>query len=165
MPDSDALWAQRVTELTQFERNLDRAMAEVFDTMVGVPCSPAPPAPSPETSTLSAMIGLAGTLRGSVVLQSGSGAARRIAERLTGAVPAELDATVRDAMGEVANMVAGAWKGYDPALSSSCLLSPPTVVVGTRHELFTRRTPIRTERTYAFEGFSCTVSIGCERAA
>lgn len=146
-----------------FEERLDRAMAEVFETMVGASCHYAEGAPLTDGARLTAMIGLAGALRGSVVLESGVEAALRVAALMTGSEADEMDATVRDAMGEMANMVAGAWKGYDPGLASRCLLSPPTVVVGQKYELFNRRAPIRITREYRFEGMACVVSVNCER--
>ncbi|MGA8111762.1 MAG: chemotaxis protein CheX, partial [Acidobacteriaceae bacterium] len=79
--------------------------------------------------------------------------------------PEGVDGLVRDAMGEVGNMVAGAWKGFDPKLASGCLLSTPTVVAGDSYELFSQRAPIRIERSYSFEDFGLSVTIFCEFAA
>lgn len=86
----------------------------------------------------------------------------RIAEKMTGIDPGEVDGMVRDAIGEVCNMVAGAWKGFDPALASGCLLSTPTVVAGTSYELFSQRAPIRVERSYRFEDLTFQITISCE---
>ncbi len=69
---------------------------------------------------------------------------------------------VRDAVGEIANMLAGAWKGFDPELSSGCLLSTPTVVAGTNYQLFSQRAPMRLERSYRFEESGFSVSLFCE---
>jgi chemotaxis protein CheX len=149
-------------ETAQFETNLDQATDEVFSTMVGVSCAPAPESPGAEAETISAVIGLAGALSGSLVLHSGAAAAIRIVERMTGIEPDGVDAMVRDAVGEVCNMIAGAWKGLDPALASGCLLSTPTVVAGTSYQLFSQRAPIRIERRYRFEELTLTISISCE---
>ncbi len=150
------------TEIAQFAKDLDRAADEVFSTMVGVRCLPAELETASERETISAVIGLAGAISGSLVLHGGRRAAMRIAERLTGEAPESLDATVRDAIGEVCNMVAGAWKGFNSMLASACLLSTPTVVAGTSYELFSQRAPVRIERTYSFEEFTLTVTIFCE---
>ncbi len=150
------------TEIAQFAKDLDRAADEVFSTMVGVRCLTAELETAPERETISTVIGLAGAISGSLVLHLGRRAALRIAERLTGEAPESLDAMVRDAIGEVCNMVAGAWKGFDPMLASGCLLSTPTVVAGTSYELFSQRAPVRIERTYSFEEFTLTITIFCE---
>jgi chemotaxis protein CheX len=116
-----------------------------------------------EGETVAALIGLAGALTGTVVVQCSRAGAMRACGCLTGVESTEVDATVRDAMGEVANMVSGAWKGYDPELASRCLLSTPTLVVGKRYELFSRRALIRIERSYRFEEHVCAVTISCQR--
>lgn len=145
----------------QMEEHLDRAAHEVFSTMMAVNCMPA--APEPEGETLSAVIGLAGALSGTLVLRAGRSAAERIAERLTGA--AAEDAVMRDALGEVCNMVAGGWKSFDPKLSCGCLLSTPTVVAGSRYELFCQRASIRIERAYRFEDRMFSLTLSCEEPA
>lgn len=146
--------------------NLDRAVDEVFSTMLGVGCQPARETAAPEEGasrdSISAVIGLAGALSGSLVLDSSGPAARRMAGRMTGVEPAEVDAVVRDAIGEIANMLAGAWKGYDAELASGCLLSTPTVVAGTSYEWFSQRAPLRIERSYAFEEMRFRVTVLCE---
>ena len=138
-------------KLSGLAANLDRAVEEVFRTMLGVRCEPAGEAEADGGSTISAVIGLAGVLSGSLVLRSGEAAARQMAACMTGTEPEdEVDAMVRDAVGEIANMLAGAWKGYHPELSSGCLLSTPTVVAGTSYQLFSQRSPLRLERRYCF---------------
>jgi len=149
-------------ELARFADSLDRAADEVFTTMVGAGCAPVDAGGPGEAETISAVIGLAGAISGSMVLQSSGAAARRIAERMTGIAPTEVDALVRDAMGEVCNMVAGAWKGFDPLLACGCLLSTPTVVAGTSYELFSQGAPIRIERRYRFEDLTFVITLSCE---
>lgn len=157
-----ATFSGTAVEIARFEDFLDRATDEVFTTMMGVGCKPAEPGPGTERGSLSAVIGLAGAMSGSLVLHSGNRAALRIAERMMGMESTEVDAMVRDAVGEVCNMIAGAWKGFDPELASGCLLSTPTIVAGTSYELFSQRAPIRIERRYRFEDLTFTVSIFCE---
>jgi chemotaxis protein CheX len=149
-------------EISQFEKHLDQATDEVFSTMIGVNCAPTGECAGGEAETISAVIGLAGTLSGSLVLHSTSVAAMRIAERMTGIESGEVDALVRDAVGEMCNMVAGAWKGRDPVLISGCLLSTPTVVSGTSYQLFSQRAPIRIERSYQFEELTFMIILSCE---
>lgn len=150
-------------EIARLEGYLDRAMEEVFGMMVGVACSVGGEAEPMEGETVTALIGLAGALTGTVVLQCARAGALKVSGSLTGTEPAEVDATVRDAIGEMGNMVTGAWKGYDPDLASKCLLSTPTVVVGSRYELFSRRALIRIDRNYKFEGHLCAITISCQR--
>ena len=156
--------AGAMAEVAQLEQHLDRAMGEVFGTMLGVSCTRTEMPQAMEGPTIAALIGLAGAMSGTLVLQSESKAGMRVSELMTGVGTTEVDTMVRDAMGEMANMVAGAWKGYDPMLASKCLLSTPTVVVGSRYELFSRRATIRIDRVYGFEESAFSVSVACERA-
>lgn len=146
----------------RFEGDLDRATNEVFSTMLGVGCTPAPAEVESAGESLSAVIGLAGALSGSLVLYTSSEAATRMAEKMMGIAPEGVDEMVRDAIGEVCNMIAGAWKGFDPALASGCLLSTPTIVSGSSYELFSQAAPIRIRRGYSFEKLSFTITISCE---
>lgn len=158
MPESCGI----TQETERFEQYLDRAADEVFSTMMGVACRPVEECPRNERQSLAAVIGVAGAMSGSMVLHSGSRAAMRMTERMTGTAPASVDALVRDAVGELCNMLAGAWKSFDPALCSGCLLSTPTVVAGSSYELFSDRAPVRIERTYRFEEFVFTLTLFCE---
>ncbi len=151
-------------EIARLEEYLDQAMEEVFGKMMGVTCSQAVEVDPMEGETVAALIGLAGALTGTLVLQSTRDGAMRICGCLTGQESTEADETVRDAIGEVGNMVAGAWKGHDTELASRCLLSTPTVVVGSRYELFSRRALIRIDRSYRFDQHSCAITVSCQRA-
>lgn len=148
--------------IEKFREYLDLAAEEIFSTMMGVHCMPSEISSLPERETISAVIGLAGAMSGSLVLHSGSRTAMNIAERLTGLQAREADPMVHDAVGEVCNMLAGAWKGHDKELSSGCLLSTPTVVAGTSYELFSQRAPVRIERSYRFDDRVFTVTIYCD---
>lgn len=159
-----AMLTESDSKLGAMAVNLDRAVDEVFRTMLGVECGPAE-ARETEGGAISAVIGLAGALSGSLVLQSAEAAARHMAGCMTGAEPDEVDAMVRDAFGEIANMLAGAWKGFDTALSSGCLLSTPTVVAGMNYQLFSQRAPMRLERSYSFNRKQFTVSLFCDWSA
>lgn len=157
--------AMAAQQANRMEQQLDRAVEEVFSTMMAVDCLPLEDSLLPERETLSAVIGMAGALSGSMVLHSGSRAAVSIAERLTGMQPDGIDAMVRDAVGEVCNMIAGAWKGVDPVLASGCLLSTPTVVAGSSYELFSQRASLRLERSYRFADCAFSITVFCESGA
>ena len=158
--ESAVTTGQSVVE--RFKGDLDRATNEVFSTMLGVGCEPVSAEAGTGGESLSAVIGLAGALSGSLVLYTTSEAAMCMAEKMMGIAPAEVDEMVRDAIGEVCNMIAGAWKGFDPLLASGCLLSTPTIVSGSSYELFSQEAPIRIRKGYRFEKLTFTVTITCE---
>ncbi|HTV04981.1 MAG TPA: chemotaxis protein CheX [Acidobacteriaceae bacterium] len=141
---------------------MDEAVDEVFRLMMGVNCEAMEDSPIDEPETISAVIGLAGAMSGTCVLRSGEGTAARMAAALTGIELTSLDDTVKDAVGEICNMVAGAWKGKLPALASGCMLSTPTVVTGTSYQLHTQRPAFRVEHYYSFDGHNFSVTLICE---
>jgi chemotaxis protein CheX len=141
---------------------MDEAVQEVFSLMMGIRCASVDERPAEEAETISSVIGLAGAMSGTCVLRCEARTARRIAEALTGLEFKSLDDTVKDAMGEVGNMVAGAWKGRYPELASNCMLSTPTVVTGSSYRLHTQRPELRIERYYRFEAYSFSFSVVCE---
>lgn len=145
-----------------YGREMDEAVEEVFSLMMGIGCASVDDCPVDETETISAVIGLAGAMSGTCVLRCGEQTARRIAESLTGVRTESLDDMVKDAIGEICNMVAGAWKGKHPGFASSCMLSTPTVVTGTNYQLHTQRPEFRIERFYRFEACSFSLTVICE---
>jgi len=143
-------------------RSLDDAVEEVFQLMMGMSCLPTGQCPSEEREMISAVIGLAGAMSGICVLYSGTTAALRMAETLTGAPTTKLNDTVKDAVGEICNMVAGAWKTRQPSLTSDCMLSTPTVVTGTNYQLHNQKPKFRVERFYCFESHLFAINLLCE---
>lgn len=148
----------------EYARAMDEAVGEVFSLMMGISSLAVDDCPIDEPETISSVIGLAGAMSGTCVLRSGERAALAMAGALTGAAIASMDDTVKDAVGEICNMLAGAWKGKLPALASGCMLSTPTVVTGTHYQLHTQRPEFRIERFYAFEGHVFSFTVVCESA-
>lgn len=151
-----------IDQVDLFGRSLDDAVEEVFRLMMGVHCFAVDECPAEEREMISAVIGLAGAMSGICVLCSGETTALRMAETMTGMSVARLDDTVKDAVGEVCNMVAGAWKAKLPLLASECMLSTPTVISGTNYQLHYQRPEFRIERSYRFENLSFTIILLCE---
>lgn len=141
---------------------LDEAVEEVFRLMMSVSCLPVEDIPLAESETITAVIGLAGALSGACVLQSGEKVALRMAELLVGIEVAALDDTVKDAIGEVCNMLAGAWKGKIPAYSSDCMLSVPAVVTGSNYQLHLQKPAFRLNHTYSFETYTFSLCLICD---
>jgi chemotaxis protein CheX len=110
------------------------ATNNVFDTMVGTELHRGSPSlktgyqPSHEVS---AVIGLSGKAKGTVVLSLDREVAIQVAGALLQELPPELNADVADAMGEMANMIAGQAKCQLEHLAMS--LSLPSVVTGKGH--------------------------------
>lgn len=141
--------------------HLDKTVEEVFGMMMGISCAPVPNPPAP-TNEVTAVIGLAGSLSGAYIINVSNEGALRVAAALMGTPSAEVDDMVKDSIGEVCNMLSGAWKGRFPELASACMLSVPTIVTGKDFKLHMQKPLVRIERIYGFEGHSMTVNIMCE---
>jgi chemotaxis protein CheX len=108
---------------------LEHSIHEVFEIMLHSTLDPGKPAPA-DGIEFTAMVGLAGLITGVLTLRCGYDAANQIASAMLDVSAAEAGAHAWDAMGELANMVAGNFKNKIDGVSNRCLLSVPTVITG-----------------------------------
>ena len=142
--------------------NLDRSVEEVFRLMLGADCVREEAAPDTDPDVVTAVVGFGGALSGACVFRSSGGAAREIAGRMTGMTFAEIDDTVKDAVGEVCNMLAGAWKGAVPELAANCGLSVPAVITGRDYKLHVQAPEFQLHHGYRFGPWQFAVTIVCD---
>lgn len=150
-------------ELIADPKNLDASVEEVFQTMLGARCRrekdmAVPYAPE----SVTAVVGFGGLFSGACVLRSNSATAQLLAGRMTGMEFGELDDTVKDAFGEICNMLAGAWKGRVPNLASHCGLSVPAVITGRDYNIHVQAPEFRVHHFFSFEGERFDVTIICD---
>lgn len=109
------------------------ATEEVFDTMLALPLQARPPVTGPleVPANVVATVAFAGHRRGLVVVYSSLAAARQITSSMLGIPVHEVNGEVPDAMGEIANMVAGTFRNRLAAVEPSSDISVPTVTIGT----------------------------------
>jgi len=149
-------------QLVSDPRHLDGSVEEVFQMMLGVACARfSGPVPQEEES-VTAVVGFGGLLSGACVFRSGSSTAIKIAALMTGMEFAEVDDTVKDAIGEIGNMLAGAWKGKVPDLSANCGLSVPAVITGSNYNLHVQAPEFQLHHFYRFDESSFEVTIVCD---
>jgi len=155
-PEQSAL----LTEVTD-TRLLDQTVDEVFGLMLGTPVtvSESAIAPTNVPITLTAVIGLAGALSGGYTVVVNEETAKQIASAMLGIEISELDNDVYDALGEITNILAGAWKSKIAALHAACLLSVPTVVTGTHYDIHRKTSTFRMARSYWFRDSPLTLNI------
>ena len=110
------------------------ATEEVFETMVFKPVirgallggdAVRPP------SNVVATVAFAGHRRGLVAFHSSLGAAREIAASMLGLEPETVNGEMPDAIGEVANMIAGAFRTKLAAVEPASAIAIPTVTIGS----------------------------------
>ena len=88
-----------------------------------------------QNNDISAIIGLTGRLTGWVALCFQKSAALKVASNLFGENKEVIDAEVHDAVGEIANIVAGGAKAEFFQKGFSYKIATPTVVIGSDHVL------------------------------
>ncbi len=120
------------TEQSTLSTVLELATREVFELMVGTKLESRTQETSEELD-ITAMIGLAGSLCGVLSIRCSSEAGRMIAAKMLGATVVETP-SMRDAVAEIVNMVAGNFKSKLSG-KSQCMLSIPTVITGADYQL------------------------------
>ena len=149
-------------QLVSDPKNLDTTVEEVFKMMLGIDChrDPGPVVMEPESVT--AVVGFGGLLSGACVFRSGAGTAMKIAAQMTGMEFNDIDNTVKDGIGEICNMLAGAWKGKVPELAANCGLSVPAVITGRDYNLHVQAPEFQLHHGYRFSDEIFEVTIVCD---
>lgn len=102
---------------------------------------------------LTAMVGLAGQRPGVLAIHCPRTSAGMMVRSMLGELEAELSPTeLRDAMGEIANMIAGAVKLWHVGEGRECSLSIPTVVEGQDLEIEVLDARERPGTEFTFDG-------------
>jgi chemotaxis protein CheX len=114
---------------------LEQATVEVFQLMAAVHLVPQPSSTEATSGAITAMVGMAGALCGMMNIRCSQSSAQKLATRMLSGSSAPTPHTVRDALGELCNMIAGNFKAKIANLADSCMLSVPTVISGDDYSL------------------------------
>ena len=108
------------------------ATEEVFGKL-GLPVTRQTPFESTDAipANVVATIAFAGYRRGLVVFYSSTAAAKDIAAAMLGIPPEAVNGEVPDAIGEIANIVAGTFRNRLAAMEPTSAIATPTVTVGS----------------------------------
>jgi chemotaxis protein CheX len=151
-----------VVELTN-PKHIDRSVAEVFELMLGVKCvRTGPEKLVKDDESVTAVVGFGGILSGACVFRLSRSTALRLAMQMTGIEFSEIDDTVKDAIGELCNMLAGSWKGRVPDLAANCGLSVPAVISGRDYVLHVQAPEFQLHHLYSFGDGTFAVTIVCD---
>jgi chemotaxis protein CheX len=113
---------------------LELSAREVFDIMLGTNLRILGSPADAKDGEFTALVGLAGSLCGVLSIRCTNQAARIMAGKMLDMPPEEVDSDSWDALGEIANMIAGNFKGKLSGVGNHCMLSVPTIIVGTDYE-------------------------------
>lgn len=119
------------------------AVKRVFETMIMVPFSLGKPELKNNSEVpfeISSIIGLSGSVTGCVVISLSKEVALDLVSVLIGEKVTQMDDTCTDAIGEIANMVAGNAKTDFPSNNNS--ISVPSVVIGKHKVSYPSGIPI-----------------------
>ena len=120
-------------EIEAYRAEITRIVEDVFGTMLNLEDVYSAGAGSPAPGSLTVAIHFVGQWNGAVLLQCSIAQALEFTTRLMpGVRPSRMDEDVRDAIGELANMVAGNLKSVLPG---GVCLSMPSVIDGSDYAL------------------------------
>lgn len=117
--------------MATYDADIDATVTSIWATMLDLPLEQADSLVQPPTETVTAVVVLDGVFEGAVKISCGGALARRIAEVMF-AVGSPSPEDIRDALGEMANMVAGNLK---TALPGPSRMGLPIVTVGSDYEV------------------------------
>jgi chemotaxis protein CheX len=112
---------------------LQLSVHEVFDIMLCTRLHAFESSIEANDGEFTALVGLAGSLCGVLSIRCTDQAARIMAGKMLDIPPEEVDNDSCDALGEIANMIAGNFKGKLSGVGNHCMLSVPTIIVGSNY--------------------------------
>jgi chemotaxis protein CheX len=121
------------TAVDAYRASVEQVVDLVFATMLGLKAKPYPMPWFPSPDTVTAVVHFAGAWHGAVMLECSRLQACTFAHLLMSIeTPTTIDDNVRDALGEMANMLAGNLKSVLPP---GVVLSMPSVIEGSDYSL------------------------------
>lgn len=116
---------------------LECAILEVFEMMAATRLELNPANTDEPRGDQTAMVGLAGALCGMMTIRCSQRVAAKFASQMLDGASTSSPSTIRDALGELCNMIAGNFKAKISNLADSCVLSVPTVITGEDYSMST----------------------------
>jgi chemotaxis protein CheX len=119
-----------------WDQNIIAATTEIFSTMLMMQVTPEPSLLERNTkfqNSISGMVGLAGTYKGILAIHASGPVAMAITTNFLGMEVDSLDDDVKDAFGELANMLGGSVKAGLSENSRDIQLSIPSTVCGEEY--------------------------------
>lgn len=117
----------------KIHQEIVNATKDVFSTMLMMELEDGPPVIGKGgeiTSNISSMLGLGGGIRGILAIHCPGGIAKGVTGAFLGMEIEELNDDVKDAIGEITNMVAGNLKIFFAKINTDIKLAIPTTVIG-----------------------------------
>lgn len=122
----------------ELSKSITDATVEIFTAMVMMDITPGSPITEqlkPLRNSITGMVGLAGTHKGVLAIHVPNGVAIAITSNFLGMEVTSVDEDVQDAIGEVANMLAGSVKSILADSGREIQLSLPSTIQGEEYRL------------------------------
>jgi chemotaxis protein CheX len=156
MPDQAPTTVKEFNE--EWTPMLETATREVFQMMLGSELEKT----NSETlqgTEFTAMVGLAGQICGVLSVRCSQDAANQAAALMLDLPLDKAAENAWDAIGEVANMIAGNFKNKLDGISDRCMLSVPTVITGGDYSFRALSDTIPMEMWFRFQGLPMSVTL------
>ena len=114
---------------------LVNAAREVFQMMAGLEAEHSSDPSGRPSGSVSALIAIAGAMSAVLRVRCSPETTAHVAMKMLGGEELPAKAASEDAIGEIANMIAGNFKSKISTLGDSCVLSVPTIVSGEDYEV------------------------------
>jgi chemotaxis protein CheX len=138
---------------------LGLAAQEVFSLMLGCELKNSPVVLTTEGLDVTAMVGLAGSMCGLMMLRCSAESTAVMASHMLGIAAEAFSPEALDAAGEVCNMVAGNFKNKITGMGDGCKLSVPTVITGEDYSLRSLGEDSKIELSMLLEGLPLLVTL------
>jgi CheY-specific phosphatase CheX len=150
---SNSIEPEIVTPRHHWPAVLQETVVEVFSTMAGASVSVAPSVAPLATAQFTGLVGIAGAIRATFLLQCNQAASHKLAAQMLGVVPEDpaCQKASADALGEICNIIAGYFKAK-VGLGDTCMLSVPTIIVGRNYQFHSAKMFERLELAVSYEG-------------
>lgn len=121
-----------------YTQSVVTATQEIFETMLmmeAIPGEPLSKRENPLRATITGMVGMAGGYRGLLAIHTPDAVAKAITSTFLGMEIDDINDDVKDAMGEMANMLAGCVKTSLAKNGKDVKLSIPSAICGQEYTL------------------------------
>jgi chemotaxis protein CheX len=166
MVSAEILRQLNTTEEKMIE-HLDGDVREIFSTMVGAEISPSRTTVTATKfmESVSAMVGFAGSYNGMISINSPQKLAMTFASQMLGMDVTGFNEDVRDALGEIANMIGGSFKHHFVNDGHEVRLSTPSVISGEEYVMTAGSVPNTLTLMFEFGTEPFMVSVYLEPGA
>jgi CheY-specific phosphatase CheX len=138
---------------------LELSAREVFQIMLGTNLHRLASPVETGKMEFTALVGLAGSLCGVLSIRCSNRSARTMASKMLGLSDDQVGSDSLDALGEIANMIAGNFKSKLSGIGNHCMLSVPTIIVGTDYETRSLADGHTLETCFNFEDLPLSITL------